>query len=415
MAAPSRLPSALEVARRCFDRHQAIRPDLPVVLRDDLEGLANYFLDRDLLLMYFVTTLVPWTDVVAREPNVGHEAVADFLLTGAARFAVTTNFDWLIETAGWHKLGEDLQASLTGAEAVQHEQRHSPLLKLHGCGNRNRQATIWTRRQLGADPIRTTLMNAREWLAVNLQQKDLVVIGFWTDWAYLITVLEESLVAAGSASVLVVNPDEAASLQAKAPRLWDLLSSTGAPFRHERMSAEVFLEELREAFSRRYLRQLLAMGEPQYVAAFGAPPGGDWLTGDDTPREALYDRRRDAEGRRVGRAARRREPTVDAQGFAFFLLALRRAGGQPEGPFFRLADKLVRVINCAGAWLAEIQREYAHEPAGVLQADIIACVGAQNIGVPSSIVRGATPASTVRAGLRGEWLDNAASWTLLGL
>src|SRR5438876_11066314 len=79
MAEPSRLPSALSVARTCFDRYQGLHPDIPPALRDNLEALADYFVDRATLQSVFIRRLVPW-DTLVSAPNEGHEAVADLLL-----------------------------------------------------------------------------------------------------------------------------------------------------------------------------------------------------------------------------------------------------------------------------------------------------------------------------------------------
>lgn len=106
MAEPSRLPSARDVAQRCFDRYVGINPSAPVGLRDDLEALANHFLAAGTLQTVFIGSIVPWRDLVA-EPNEGHAAIADFVLTGAIDQAVSTNFDMLIERATW-ALGGDI-------------------------------------------------------------------------------------------------------------------------------------------------------------------------------------------------------------------------------------------------------------------------------------------------------------------
>src|SRR5258708_11331668 len=98
MSAPSRLPSATVLAERCFDSYRPNDPGMPAALRGDLEGLANYFLERDTLVQVFIHAVVPWRALVAA-PNIGHDAVADLLMIAAVDHAITTNVDQLIKKA----------------------------------------------------------------------------------------------------------------------------------------------------------------------------------------------------------------------------------------------------------------------------------------------------------------------------
>lgn len=414
MGEPSKLPSAAHLASRCFDAYRAINPGLSPALRNNLEALADYFFERGMLPI-FIHTLVPWTELVG-EPNRGHEAIGDFLLTKAADHSITTNVDWLIERSV-ERMGGDLVGSLDGAEAVLHEATHAPLLKPHGCGFRDRDNTVWTGRQVTTAPIRDRIESLRNWLAVRLQHKDLLVVGFWSDWVYLLQALETCLGAARPASVTVVDPAPSGTLRDKAPGLWRALQSEGVRFEHIEVSGEAFLDDFREAFSRWYARRVLEMGVPAYEGTFGQACPREWVHANDIAREDLYMLRRDAEGRRIGRPARRRDPSEDAQQFAFFLLALKRVGALREGPFHRLPDRrLVRVLNGAGRWLREVEIEYSQEPATPPEAEVVACVGAIEYGVPGNIVRGEGGlSSVVRPAARGVWLDDAGSRALIGL
>lgn len=414
MAEPSLLPSATEVAHRCYDAARVINPEIPEDLANNLEALADYFFDRGALVTVFIRRLVPWGDLV-RRPNRGHEAIADFLLTEAIDHAVTTNFDWLIEVTVWQNLGGNFTASLNGDEAVVYAANYSPLIKLHGCGNRDPDNTLWTKRQLTCHEVASRTETLRNWLSVNLREKDLVVVGFWSDWPHLTNVLEGSLAGGQPSSVTVVDPGASEALEAKAPELWRALHGGGIRFEHIRMSGDAFLDELREAFSSMYVRQLLEMGAGSYEAKFGETCPPEWLRADDIPREYLYDFRRDAEGQPIGRPARRICPQPDCERFAFYILALRRGGAQREGAFYRFQGKLVRVINGAGRSLNFMKADYSCELPTALQAEIVACVGAEYYGEPANIVRDGSRSSIVRPSVGGTWLDDHATRALLGL
>jgi hypothetical protein len=414
MAAPSQLPSAVGVSRLCFDRYQLMNPAIPIALRDDLEGLADYFLDLHMLHSHFIAHLVPWARMIG-VPNSGHEAIADFLLTGTIDYVFTTNFDWLIERAG-EELGAYLIASLTAGEANAHEAHHRPILKAHGCGRRDPDQTVWTRRQLAIAPVAPRVSSIRDWLAARLPNRDLLVLGFWTDWAYFTQALETCLSAGHPATVTVVDLASDADLQARGAALWAVLHAGGVAFEHIQLSAAEVLQELREEISRMYVRHLLGMGFAAYQVAFGVPCPADWLSGNDIPTEHLYAVRRDAEGVSVSRPARQRTPPATAQTFGFFLLALRHVNAQREGPLFRLQDgRTVRLVNGAGRWMREIEEEYAHEPPAGVAPDLVACIGSIDYGVPVSVVRSGRSASVVRSGSRGTWLDDSASRALVGL
>ena len=186
MAKPSSLPSAKRVGELCYDAYRTkISPTCDASLRGDLEAFAEYFVALGQLESYFLDTLVPWSDFRNRAPNVGHGAVVDFLLTRAAAGVLTTNDDDLIESAG-RSCGAVVNAALDGNEAEACSSRAtgpSPLLKFHGCAVRDPKATVWTPSQLDKEPIAGRLARSKQWMTARLLQKDLLVLGFWTDWA----------------------------------------------------------------------------------------------------------------------------------------------------------------------------------------------------------------------------------------
>jgi hypothetical protein len=81
-----------------------------------------------------------------------------------------------------------------------------------------------------------------------LPGKDLLVIGFWTDWGYLNDVLAKALTAGGFNSVTVVDPTCSAALQTKAPALWKNLTNGTTHFQHIQASGSDALAELQIAF-----------------------------------------------------------------------------------------------------------------------------------------------------------------------
>src|SRR5258708_7373951 len=112
MAGRSSLPSAQEVANRCFDTANAIDSTIASSLRDNLEAVADHFVDSGGLVNVFIRQVVPWNELVSA-PNAGHQAIADLLLTAGADHVISTNYDQLIERSVWD-LGADFVASLSG-------------------------------------------------------------------------------------------------------------------------------------------------------------------------------------------------------------------------------------------------------------------------------------------------------------
>src|SRR5258706_288899 len=149
-----------------------------------------------------------------------------------------------------------------GREALQFVNESNPLIKFHGCLIRDRPNTLWTQAQLAEPPIQDRVRTCSEWMRLQLPGKDLFVIGFWTDWGYLNDVIADALDAGTFNSVTIIDPRDSADLQAKAPRLWNILNAGSANFNHIRGSGSEALEELQIAFSRTWLRRFYAFGRP---------------------------------------------------------------------------------------------------------------------------------------------------------
>ena len=401
MAPPSSLPSAWQVAGMCFDEYQlTIDPLIDPALRDDLEALAEHFVDLNTLKPVFIEHLVPWQEF-ERPPNRGHAAVADFLITKTVVAGLSSNYDKLIERCAWD-YGADFRGSLDGVQATVASHKHAPLLKFHGCSHIDRGSTVWAPSQLHDLTIADRIEKSKVWMAANLRQKDLLVVGFWSDWDYLNQVLGDAAQGLDPLSVTVIDPSPTAALQTKAPGLWALAHQPHVTFSHIRESGADALDELRRAFSESYARQVLAAGRGLFMAKTGVPCDPAWLAVAGIDGEALYDWRRDAEGVPSGKPAMAKSPQhVDLLGY--FHLLLRRAGAvqQPRG--YTLAGQSIRVVNGAGSDLSTVAKRFIEAPAAP-SADVFVAAGSIDLGLPSHLVRPGTAGSVVRPGAGGKWL-----------
>ena len=267
---PSNLMSADRVAKACYDKWTATQA-LPTNLRDDIESLAAHFYAQGQFVSVFIGALVPWNELVG-EPNEGHAAVSDLLISRAANAALSANFDPLVEQwAERRKIA--MQGALDGAEALAFADRTNPLLKFHGCLHRRREQTLWTQRQLPEQEIQQRIASCAAWMGLNLPGKDLLIVGFWSDWGYLNDVLAQAIAINGIASVTVIDPATTAQLQAKAPTLWNRLTGTVAPFQHVQASGSEALEELRVEFSKVWARKVFSPRQTAHRNCRGQLPG----------------------------------------------------------------------------------------------------------------------------------------------
>ena len=115
MPAPSSRLSAEGISRICYDNYASTQA-LPTNLRDDIDKLAGHFFANGQFEALFINRLVPWDDLTG-EPNAGHAAVADMLLSSAVAAVLSANFDMMIEQwSSQHKVS--LRGALDGREAV---------------------------------------------------------------------------------------------------------------------------------------------------------------------------------------------------------------------------------------------------------------------------------------------------------
>jgi hypothetical protein len=385
---PSSLMSAVRVSNACYDKYQPTRA-LPAALRDDIDALAAHFHSTNEFKGLFVGSLVPWNDLVG-VPNPGHAAVADLLISRAARAALSANFDVLIEQwAMSHKIA--LLGALNGHEATEFAALSSPLIKFHGCLVRNQTETLWTRAQLAEPAIADRVATCSNWMRLQLPEKDLLVVGFWTDWGYLNDVVADALNAGAFNSVTVIDPADSAALEAKAPTLWARLTGGTANFQHLRASGADALAELRTGFSKVWMRKFFALGKALLEAEGQTySPIDPDMTCDD-----LYDCRRDAEGVPYSRAAKSKEPAPQAAQASFFHHLLVKAAAIRTGSWYEHGGKRIRVVQGAGEALSSVREKYV-EPPGLPQPDIVVCAGSLTPAIKGKLISSGTSASFVR-------------------
>jgi hypothetical protein len=400
------------VARRIYDEWQPTEV-LDPALRDSLDLLAGHFHAKGDFEKVFIHR-VPWNDLVG-QPNTGHAAIADLLISRGAHAALSANFDAMIELwAEERKIA--MQGALTGQEAVTFSSVGgcSPLLKFHGCLRRAREQTLWTTGQLVDPPIKSRVQSCSSWMDIHLPGKNLVVIGFWTDWGYLNDVLANAFTIANAHSVTVVDPSSAADLQARAPILWGKLTGLSNTFEHVQASGAEVLDELRTAYSRSWIRKFYSLGSPLAAASgttMSAAATPDGLAGED-----LYNLRRDVEGVPYTHAATLKMPASSAAQASLFHLMLLNAGATKEGAWLKHGSQSVRIVNGAGKGLASMEAQYK-EPTTFPHSEIVVCAGAIDLGVPATLIASGSGASVMRPAPGGgsRWLTFDQARTELGL
>jgi hypothetical protein len=374
---PSSLMTAERVANTCYDKYRPIQ-ELPAAMRTQIDQLAGHFYATQQFENVFLGSLVPWGELTG-EPNKGHAAISDLLMSRGLAAALSANFDMLIEQWAWSRK-VDLQGALDGIEAMALAAEMSPLLKFHGCMIRGRKKTLWTTGQLAETEIAQTIQRCTDWMKLLLPGKDLLIVGFWTDWGYLNRMLAEALNMIAFGSVTVVDPDTSANLQNKAPELWATLSP-GPHFRHFDKSGADALEELRVEYSRVWLKRFLALAEPLLTDEGKACPA----RGLALDCEDLYNARRDGEGVPYNHAARTKAPAPSASQAAFAHHLLLDGGATRDGAWYLRNGQRIRVVNGVGQAMNSVRGRYKEPPAAA-QPDIIVCAGAQDLSVPGNLI-----------------------------
>jgi hypothetical protein len=395
---PSDLLSAVQVSRTCYDKYRPIL-ELPASMRDDVAQLAGHFYGTGEFESVFLGALVPWDRLVG-QPNIGHAAVADFLICGALEGALSANFDPLIEHwASMRKI--DMLGALTGQEAATSGRDRGPLVKFHGCLTRDKSRTLWTQAQVADAVIAARIASCSAWMNLNLPGKDLLVVGFWTDWRYLNDVIVNALNVDRFGSVTVVDPKKYSDLESTAPGLWARLLGGTAHFLHVPASGSDALNELRSEFSKVWARKFFDLGRtPLETAGKKYSAVDPAMTCDE-----FYSFRQDAEGIPYHEAARQKTPPASAAAASFFQLLLIDAKADRKGAWYEHGGKVIRVIHGAGEAVSTVQGRY-REPPAALKPNLVVCAGALDIPVPGRLISLGAGASVVRPGTGGgvPWL-----------
>ncbi len=411
MARPSKVPSAAQLAAAAKSQYEATygagQPSLPTALGDQ----AEYFFRRGELETVFLRTLIdPHT--FAGPPNAGHNAVADLLLVRGIQAAVSTNVDTLIETAGLMLFGQ-VGVGIDRDTLAKLLPETCPLLKLHGCWASDPDHTVWARGQLEEGPVASRIAGNAEWLSVHLLDRDLIIVGYFTDWDYLNEVLERSLGQVRPARVVVVDPSDGADLLVKAPVLYELGQRATSTFVHVRVSGDAFLEHLRIEFSQSFVRRILHWGKDAYEQHKGTAVDTAWLESPLTDADVLWRVRRDLEGCLPNHPALERVPPEEPL-LGLTLLQLRSRGAVAEGPYWLLDGRRIRVVRSANKLLHAVQAAFERETPPVVAPDIVIAVGAEELALPANIVRTGT-SPTIARGTVGRWVTYSDAASELGL
>jgi len=249
-------------------------------------------------------------------------------------------------------------------------------------------------------------------MAAHLREKDLLVVGFWTDWRYLNS-LADALTGVAPNSITVIDLASTTELQNKAPDLWAVAHSSGIHFDHVRESASDALDELRREFSRTFLRKLLHAGKVALENEQQGPCDPDWLEPPNLSSEEFYQIRRDAEGIPTNVPATRKDPGI-AETLGLFHLLLRRAGAKLTVRGYTLNQQTIRVINGAGRLLNSIRVNFKDPPA-LQSADLVVCVGATDFNLPDNVARSGRPRDIIRNESDANWVDINTARALLNL
>jgi hypothetical protein len=414
MAPPSSAPSAATIAAECAKTyHDVVGTPLPPEIAGDIEKMSRYFRERNQFDV-FIGRLVPWSRFNGT-PNLGHEAVADFLACGVSFVSITTNYDRLVEAAA-QKLGEPDFQAIVDIVDLPRTFEHRPYLKVHGCSalGKSRSSTVWCQEQLADPAIKERMDRFRTWLQTNLLGRDVLIVGFWSDWAYLSEIFASTIDAVGPRSVILVDPSPADALAAKAPAMWAWANRAEITFLHERESGADFLNSLREHFSRVFLRQLFSRAVATYEGLFGSPPSGRASDLDDLAIQQLYALRRDLTGTPRHRPVRVKEATNELNVHSAIHARLLDLGAVYRGHTYAFGNEVLRLINGAGQLMSAVKRRYQEEPPMPGPINRTVCIGALADASPPNVIRSNERPSVIRGGIDGTWITEHEFLSTLG-
>lgn len=405
MAPPSRIPGAAKVAEMCAEKYRAeTGTPLPDDIAHDLEKMAVHFRRSGQFEALFVHSLVPWA-LFNRDPNCGHEAVADFLACHAIREAVTTNYDRLVEVAA-QRLGEPYFRAVGAVEDFGVTTTHHTYLKVHGCEARSLVSTIWCKEQLDDAALRDRTERFRTWLLSNLVGRDMLIVGFWSDWAYLSEVFASALPALGECTVVLADPAAPAQLEAKAPELWRWAHGPNVHFIHERESGAAVLDDLRLRFASVFLTKLLDQALDTYEALFMQPPQGSATSFSDKTSADLYALRRDLTGTPRNQPVRARDPESRFDMHSAFHRRLVDKGATYGGHIYEFHGELLRLVSGHGQLMSKVKQQFSTEPPLLIPNHRVVCVGAWADAGAANVLRPDEPATILSSGTGPSWSDH---------
>lgn len=394
MAAPSNIPSAWTVAQRAKARYDGIYGATRPPLSEDIEEQANHFHALGQLSSMYLRQLVDHNTFSA-PPNPGHYAIADFLLTRSKTMALSTNVDSLIESAGDELFGAVLTAT-TRDDASALFPEKAPLLKIHGCWKADHQNTIWAPTQLNDAPIRERIKDCANWATQQLFGRDLVIVGYFSDWNYLNDLFEECLGAAQPANVIVVDPSTEEQLREKAPRLFEVGENASGNFYHVPVSGADFLAELRKQWSMMFIRQVFTAGNTQLADAGDPRADVTHCEPPDADVDDLWAMRKDMEGAGPNDPCTMSQPYDDPfLGVAHVML--RSKGAQIEGRYWGLNGLRFRIIRGSGKALNKVEQEHSGSLPPLASPDVTIVAGARDLSLKANIARSEDASSVVRA------------------
>ena len=406
MADPSRVSSARHVAQQCAAKYKDdTGSTLPDPMPEDVEVMAEHFFERDEFQSVFIRRLVDWREFVNNLDNLGHVAIADFLGAKLVDLVVSTNVDTLIERAAT-TLGEPDFCPIISEDDINFvNDTHAPLLKLHGCASSTRRReTVWCKNQLNREPIKSRIEKLAAWLRGHLPNRDLIVVGFWTDWAYLNHILENAVVSTEPRSVIVIDPSSQADLKAKSPELWQW-AQNNTRFRHIEASGDTFLNELRLVVSCHFVNRVWAKGKEQYVRTIGREPDETHSVNiSDFSTEQLYSIRRDLTGVPVNSIVRNNGIDEGHSLIGMLHLGLLLCGATLPSNLFHWNGSTFRIIHTPNESLSSIQERFSDEPPNPVPPTRTICVGAwDDGGVPSKIIARGVPQGIIRNSSTAKW------------
>ena len=403
MAAPSCIPSAAELAESAKKKYDATYGGDRSALPSTMDEQTQYFFNRDELATVYLRTYVD-RDAFSSQPNAGHFAVADLLLVCGIGTAVSTNVDTLIEFAGNMLFGQ-IGVGVSQDDVATLPADQSPLLKIHGCWTTDWSTTVWAAGQILEEPTKTRIHDCGQWLKTRLAGRDLLVVGYWTDWDYLNEVLRASFSEVIPRRVIVVDTCETEKFVTKAPALYDLSNLANAEFYHVQSSGNTFLDKLRVDFSRGFVRRILHSGKSAYTDSTGIEPDSDWFEPGIEDAQELWRLRRDLEGCNPNEPSKKRNPSEEPL-VGMTILQLQARGAVSNGSFWKLGEKIIRVISAANRYVHVVEYAFSRETAPVVAPAYAIAVGAESLSLRSNIARDSGN-GTIVDGPATKWLSRA--------